>query len=159
MTSENTLHNDELLVAGFPVRSDRYYDRDNHVWLLPMPDGRVRIGLDALNVETTGTLAGLGFLPVGSVLRRGGTYGSLEAAKYVGPLLTPISGIFAAGNEAVLAEPGLVTADPYGAGWLAELEPTDFDAELPLLLHTEAELRSWFSATVTDYRSRGLIAE
>jgi glycine cleavage system H protein len=159
MTSENTLHNDELIVDGFPVRTDRYYDAETHVWMLPMPDGRVRLGLDSLNVETTGTLAGLGFLPVGAVLQRGGAFGSLEAAKYVGPLLTPISGIFVAGNDAAIADPGLITADPYGAGWLAEFEPTDVEMELPLLLFAETDLRPWFSATIADYRSRGLIAE
>lgn len=159
MTSENTLHTDEMLVDSFPVRLDRYYDPETHVWLMPTPAGRVRIGLDSLNVETTGTLAGIGFAEAGTVLRRGESYGSLEAAKFVGPLTSPVSGTVTASNDAVVADPGLVTTDPYGAGWLVELEPADLELELSLLLHSEADVRAWYAETIADYRSRGLIAE
>jgi glycine cleavage system H protein len=148
-----------IKVEGFDVWTDRYYDTGTHVWVVVLPDGVVRVGMDALNVETTGTLAGLEFLPEGTALQRGTPYGTVEAAKFVGPLVSPVTGVVVRGNPAVLDDPGVIERDPYGAGWLAELRPDDLAGELGLLLADPASLRDWMAAEVADYRERGLIAE
>ena len=67
-------------------------------------------------------MAPLAFLSVGEHLKRGEAFGSLEAAKFVGPLTSPLSGPVSAINEAVVADPSLVERDPYGAGWLVEMD-------------------------------------
>lgn len=159
MSAQPSTGADEISVGGFAVRTDRLYDPVTHLWVLPLPDGTVRIGMDALNVETTGTLAGLDFLPEGTPLRRGTPYGTVEAAKFVGPLATPVSSVVVRGNPAVLADPGLIEREPYDAGWLVELRPTDWDGESPVLLSGLTQLRTWMAAEVADYRERGLIAE
>jgi glycine cleavage system H protein len=110
-------------------------------------------------VETAGTLAQLAFLPAGEVVRRGQAFGSLEAAKFVGPLSSPLSGTVLAHNEAVIADPSLVERDPFGEGWLVELEPADPGGELPLLVEGEERLAPWFAAEVEDYRLKGVLAE
>ena len=58
----------------------------------------------------------------------GDPFGSLEAAKFVGPLTAPVSGVIAAVNGAVLADPESVLRDPYGRGWLAEFTVAGPDA-------------------------------
>ena len=108
-------------VAGFGVALDRAYDPVGHFWVSMIGSDRARIGLDALGVETSGTIAQLAFLPVGEHLKRGEAFGSLEAAKFVGPLTSPLSGTVTATNDAVVADPALVERDPYGAGWLVEI--------------------------------------
>jgi glycine cleavage system H protein len=159
MSAQPSTRADEILVAGFPVRTDRHYDPASHLWVLPLPDGVVRVGMDSLNVETTGTLAGLDFLPEGTELRRGTPYGTVEAAKFVGPLATPLTSVLVRGNPAVLVDPGLIEREPYDDGWLVELRPTDWDGESPMLLSGVPELETWMAAEVADYRERGLIAE
>ena len=109
--------------------------------------------MDALGVETSGTIAQLAFLPVGEPLKRGEAFGSLEAAKFVGPLTSPLSGTVAATNDAVVADPALVERDPYGAGWLVEIDLAD-----------PAELGNWSPGADADPRlvrgrGRGLPAE
>jgi glycine cleavage system H protein len=145
-------------VAGFAVALDRAYDPVGHFWVSMVTSTRARIGMDALGVETSGTIAQLAFLSVGEWLKRGDTFGSLEAAKFVGPLTSPLSGTVSATNDAVVADPALVERDPYGAGWLVELdvsEPTEL-AELISGLHP---IRVWFEAEVEDYRLKGVLAE
>lgn len=159
MTAEPQPQVESVTVEGFTLPADRLYDPVTHVWALPMPDGTVRLGLDALSVETTGTLAGLDFLPEGTPLQRGTAYGTIEAAKFVGPLACPLSATFVRGNAAVLADPGLIERDPYGEGWLADVAPTDLDGERVLLLSEPGELLTWLTGEVADYRERGLIAE
>lgn len=145
-------------VAGFPVDLARAYDPDTHLWVLDLGGGRARIGLDALGVETAGTLASLAFVDAGTELLRGEPFGSLEAAKFVGPFLAPASGRVSAVNEAVLADPSLVERDPYDAGWLVEFEATGPAAGGALVSGPEA-VAAWFAAAVEDYRLKGVLAE
>jgi glycine cleavage system H protein len=145
-------------VAGFGVALDRVYDGTGHFWVAMVGPDRARIGMDALGVETSGTLAQLAFLPVGEHCKRGEAFGSLEAAKFVGPLTSPLSGTVAANNDAVVSDPALVERDPYGAGWLIELDLAD-PGELTDLVAGSQEIKVWFEAEVEDYRMKGVLAE
>ena len=118
-------------VAGFEVAVDRAYDPAGHLWVSMIGPDRARIGLDALGVETSGTIAQLAFLPTGEHLKRGEAFGSLEAAKFVGPLASPLTGTVTATNDTVVADPALVERDPYGAGWLVELTVADAGDVMP----------------------------
>lgn len=151
--------NEWVEVSGYRLLLDRAYDPATHVWVQVLGPGRARVGMDPLAVETSGTLAQLAFLPVGSGLVRGEPFGSLEAAKFVGPLSSPLSGTILAHNDAVLVDPGLVEREPFAAGWLIELEPADPGGELPLLVEGEERIVPWFSAEVEDYRLKGVLAE
>ncbi len=145
-------------VAGFNLALDRAYDGAGHFWVSTIDEARVRVGMDALCVETSGTLAQLAFLPVGEHLKRGEAFGSLEAAKFVGPLTSPLSGTVSATNEAVVEDPSLVEREPYGQGWLIELDLAD-PGELAELVSGAHPIRVWFEAEVEDYRMKGVLAE
>ena len=146
-------------VEGFAVALDRAYDPVGHFWVAAAADARrLRIGMDALGVETSGTLAQLAFLPVGAAVERGEPFGSLEAAKFVGPLTSPVSGTVTAHNQAVLSDPSPVDRDPYGAGWLIEVAPAGPGA-LDGLVQGAEVIPGWFAAEVEDYRLKGMLAE
>ena len=145
-------------VAGFGVALDRAYDPAGHFWVAMVGPDRARIGLDALGVETSGTIAQLAFLPLGEHLKRGEAFGSLEAAKFVGPLPSPLSGTVSATNDAVVADPALVERDPYGDGWLVEIDLAE-PGELAELISGSHPIRVWFEAEVEDYRLKGVLAE
>jgi len=145
-------------VAGFQVALDRAYDPAGHFWVSMVAADRARLGLDALGVETSGTIAQLAFLPVGEQLKRGEAFGSLEAAKFVGPLVSPVSGTVVASNDGVVADPALVERDPYGAGWLIEVSMAD-TAELRDLISGSDVVPVWFAGEVEDYRLKGVLAE
>jgi glycine cleavage system H protein len=148
-------------VRGYRLRLDRAYDPDTHLWALVVAPGRVRIGLDPLGVETSGTVAQLAPVPVGTAVRRGEPAGSLEAEKFVGPLPSPVSGTVVAHNDAVVADPGLVHRDPYDDGWILELvvEPSRLDEELPLLVAGADQTVPWFERKLAEYREQGVLAE
>ncbi|HLH69604.1 MAG TPA: glycine cleavage system protein H [Candidatus Dormibacteraeota bacterium] len=145
-------------VSGFLVRLDLAYDPRSRTWLEPIEGGRVRIGLDPVEVEASGTVAALSLPAPGSVVRRGGELGSLEAEKFVGPLLSPVSGTVTAVNDQVLARPSEVDRDPYLA-WLVELAP-DPEVGGPVELVQGADaVRAWFEQVVVEYRQKGVLAE
>lgn len=151
-----------LQVDGFPLALDRLYHPETHMWIaLSGPAGAptARIGMDALGVETSGTLAQLSLPGAGTRLVAGRPFGQLEAAKFVGPLVSPVAGTVTAVNDAVAADPGLAERDPYGEGWLIEARLAGPVREQTGLLADPEEIRQWFAATLADYRLKGVIAE
>jgi len=145
-------------VSGFAVETDLAYDLERHMWVSRQDSGVVRIGMDPLGLETSGTLAQLSFRPDGGVTR-GEPFGSLEAEKFVGPLVSPLSGRILAVNESAMADPGLVERDPYGQGWFIEIAPARLAEELAMLTHGAEAIVEQFGRKIRQYRIEGVLAE
>lgn len=62
---------------------------------------------------------------LGAVLEKGATFGTIEAVKTVSDLFMPVSGKVAEVNPAINDNPEAVNKDPYGAGWLIKIEPSN----------------------------------
>ncbi len=151
-----------LQVDGFPLALDRLYPPGTHMWIaLSGAAGApaARVGMDALGVETSGTLAQLSLPGAGTGLVAGRPFGQLEAAKFVGPLVSPVTGTVTAVNDAVAADPGLAERDPYGEGWLIAARRAGPAAAPAGLLADPEEITRWFTAKLADYRLTGVIAE
>ena len=64
--------------------------------------------------------------------------GSIESVKTVSELYSPVSGTVVSVNETLMDSPELVNGEPYGAGWLVEVEVEgDAGAALERLLTAE----------------------
>ena len=59
---------------------------------------------------------------VGATVSLGDSYGEVESVKAVSDVIAPLSGEVLAVNDKVVSEPETVNEDPYGAGWLVEIE-------------------------------------
>ncbi|HET9091048.1 MAG TPA: glycine cleavage system protein H [Acidimicrobiales bacterium] len=153
----STEHGRQLVeISGYPVRLDLAYFREADLWVEVVAGGRARVGLDPLGAETSGTLAQLALVAAGTAVTRGQPLGSLEAEKFVGPLVAPLTGSVVATNEAVVARPSLVEEDPYGA-WLVEIELAHTE-ELGELVSGE-RVAGYFADRVERYRKEGVLAE
>lgn len=146
-------------IQGFTIRLDRAYHNQHHMWVEVIGADRVRIGMDPLGLETAGTLAQLGFTAPGTAVGRGGEVGSLEAEKFVGPLITPVAGTVVAVNQKALLDPSLVERHPFDQGWMIELEPFDLAADLALLTTGAAAVVAAFEHRIDEYRRDGVLAE
>jgi glycine cleavage system H protein len=118
------------------ARNCRYSDAD--VWA--KRDGnRVRVGLTDYLQQKSGDVAFVNVKSIGTMLEANDELAAIETIKVDLVIPAPLVGKIVAVNDALVAHPELVNSDPYGAGWLAEIEPrnfTDFDA----LLDAEAYL-------------------
>jgi glycine cleavage system H protein len=145
-------------VAGYEFPADRWYEPREHLWIQRGRDGAeglVTIGLDAVAQEALGEVVYVQLVEPGLVLARRDALGSLEAEKMVRPLLAPVSGAVGDVNRAVLGNPRLVNADPYGAGWLVRLRATRWEAEQAELLWGTGPVTAWIEAEVRADRERG----
>ena len=67
---------------------------------------------------------------VGDTFEKGQEFGTLESTKSVSPLFMPVAGTIKAVNEALVDAPEKVNQDPYGEGWLIEIESAEGVSEL-----------------------------
>lgn len=144
--------------GGYALEPDRSYHTVDHTWAKREGD-LVRVGMDDLGQATTGDVAHLALRLVGERVAHGDQLGTVEAQKFVGPLRSPVCGTIVAANETLAADPRLLNTDPYGAGWVALLRPSEHGLEdLEALAHGDAAV-AWFKAEVERYRREGALAE
>ncbi len=103
-----------------------------HEWVRVQGD-RAVIGITAHAAHELGDVVFVDLPQVGAMLKQFSVFGAVESVKAVSDLFSPISGSVLARNEALSTAPEAINADPYGSGWLLEIQLGD-PAELNLLL-------------------------
>ncbi len=101
------------------ARGYRYSDAD--VWAARVGD-RVRVGLTDYLSQKSGDVAFVNLKEVGTVLAANDELAAVETIKVDLVIPSPLPGKIVAVNEALAANPELVNRDPYGEGWVAEIE-------------------------------------
>jgi glycine cleavage system H protein len=117
----------------FRIPAADYLFNENDCWVRTA-DGSARLGISDYMQQR---LTDIGFFTppeTGIKVEQFGELGSVESAKAVFEILSPVSGTVTAVNMAVVDNPGLVNSDPYGAGWLVEVKLDDLDQDRELLL-------------------------
>lgn len=101
-----------------------------HEWLA-VSGKKGKVGITAYAAEQIGDIVFVDLPAVGTKVTAGKSFGVIEAVKSVSELFAPVSGTVVAANDAVGKSPESVAAEPYGGGWLIEIElsnPSEIDA-------------------------------
>lgn len=120
----------------FRVPTDRRYSSEG-IWAQAV-GGRVRLGLTDFLQQRSGDVAFAEIKPQGTLLKVGDEFGTIETIKVNISLTSPASGKVVEVNPATETTPEAVNQDPYGAGWLALLEPSDWTKDQAALLDPQA---------------------
>ncbi len=99
-----------------------------HEWVAPAGEGRVRFGITDHAQDALGDIVFVSLPEAGRALSAGEACGEVESTKSVSDVYCPVAGTVVARNDAVETSPETINADPYGDGWLVELEITDVAA-------------------------------
>jgi glycine cleavage system H protein len=92
-----------------------------HEWVLI--DGEsARIGITDLAQDALGNIVHVQLPKVGQSVQSGASAVEVESSKSVSDIYSPVSGSVVLVNESLATEPGLVNSDPYGSGWLYEVQ-------------------------------------
>jgi glycine cleavage system H protein len=117
------------------VPADLRYSTD-HEWA-KVEGTRIRVGITDYAQDALGDVVYVQVPGVGTAVTAGGTFGEVESTKSVSDIYAPVSGTVVAVNEALADSPQLLNEDPYGEGWICEIEVGD-DADLGALLDAAA---------------------
>ena len=111
---------------------DRRYT-DQHEWALVQgTEGAatvVRVGITDHAQDALGDIVFVQLPEVGAEVAPGNPIGEVESTKSVSDVYSPVAGVVSAVNEALADAPETVNSDPYGAGWLVEVQVTGQDGD------------------------------
>lgn len=108
---------------------DRRYG-STHVWVKPVPMGRLRLGIDAFAAGLLVACRRVSLPAPGTSLARGERLAHLDAYAGLVSLNAPLPCRMQAANTALEDDPEIPIVDPYEAGWLAEVTPAAARSEL-----------------------------
>jgi glycine cleavage system H protein len=119
------------------VPSDLKYTAE-HEWVrITEGSSTVRIGITDFAQEALGDVVYVSLPAVGTTVAGGTAFGEVESTKSVSDIYAPLSGTITARNDSLDAAPETINSDPYGEGWLVEIELAA-DADLGSLLDAAA---------------------
>jgi glycine cleavage system H protein len=142
--TQKTAKDDRSAVSEIPA--DLYYTEE-HEWVQKTGDDTVRVGITDYAQSALGDVVFVQLPDVGAEVTAGESFGEVESTKSVSDLYAPVSAKVVAVNGDLEANPQLVNSDPYGEGWLLELqlEPGSLEDGLAALLDADA-----YRSTVTE---------
>jgi glycine cleavage system H protein len=80
------------------------------------------VGITQFAVDQLTDIIHLELPAVGKQVSAGQTFGEIESVKAASDLYAPVTGEVVAVNDRLVADPGLVTDDPYRAGWMVKIK-------------------------------------
>jgi glycine cleavage system H protein len=114
------------------IPEDLRYSSD-HEWLRTSGEATVQLGITDFAQDSLGDIVFVQMPEPGTTVAPGDAIGEVESTKSVSDIFSPVTGTVTRRNDALDAQPELVNSDPYGDGWMIEIELSD-PAELDELL-------------------------
>ncbi|HEY1179561.1 MAG TPA: glycine cleavage system protein GcvH [Phytomonospora sp.] len=108
-----------------------------HEWIQSTETSAVRVGITHFAQDSLGDIVYVQLPEAGAKVAAGDAVGEVESTKSVSDIYAPLSGTVTARNDALGDTPEQINDDPYGAGWLFEIEPDDV-ADVAALLDADA---------------------
>ena len=105
------------------------YTKD-HEWVEDKGNQRIRFGITDYAQSALGDIVYVQLPKVGELIESGKVCGEVESTKSVSEIFAPVSGKIVEVNQTLDANPETINADPYGSGWIAEVEITSEAADL-----------------------------
>ena len=122
------------------IPSDLRYSGD-HLWARVLGDGStVRVGVTDFAQQSLGDVVDVTPPRLAETVKAGEPCGEIESTKSANDLVAPVSGTVRARHEELADSPDLVNSDPYGEGWIFEVEtdPATLDKQLAALVDPQA---------------------
>lgn len=120
----------------FKVKTGLFYSRDDF-WV-EIRNAHAIIGVSDFLQKARGDVAFLETLDAGTPVKQGEEAGKIETIKATFGIMSPVTGTIVEVNPELEGSSFLINEDPYGAGWIYRIQPTDWENERSILLQPEA---------------------
>jgi len=134
-------------VDDYEVPEGLYYSKE-WTWV-KVEDGKVRIGITDYAQKQLKEIVFADLPRAGDEIVKNEPFGTVESVKSVSDLIAPVSGKVEEVNEEVIDNPGVINEDPYGAGWLILVSPSNLDEDLKTLMSFEESVK-WHKKLIEE---------
>lgn len=93
-----------------------------HEWISELSPTKFRVGITDYAQSALGDIVYIQLPKSGSEVKANSVCGEVESTKSVSEIYAPISGKVVAVNNNLDSNPETINSDPYGAGWIVEIE-------------------------------------
>ena len=115
---------------------------EDHEWIDATADAAagatVKVGITSVATERLGEVVYAELPAVGDTVTAGEPCGEVESTKSVSDLFAPVTGTVTAVNDSVHDDYSIINSDPFGAGWLFEVEVSEVGPLLTAAEYAEA---------------------
>ena len=125
-----------MKVDDYEIRDGLRYTKE-HEWMV-VEEANCRVGVTDYAQKSLHEVVYVDLPQVGKQLKQNEVFGTVESVKAVSEVFSPISGVVTQRNEELVQSPELVNKDPYGAGWIVIVKPSQLDADTKALLTPES---------------------
>mgnify|MGYP002682903628 CR=1 FL=1 len=98
---------------------------DKHEWCRGGNGSTVRVGITDFAADELGDVVYVSLPQVGEEVAADDACAEIESTKSVSDIYSPVSGVVTSVNQLLATAPETINADPYGDGWMFELEVSD----------------------------------
>jgi len=123
----------------------------HHTWTHLERSGKARIGLDDLLLHITGDVSVRYQQEEGAQVKRGDLLAEITQEGKTLPVFSPISGKVVRSNPELEADAALLSADPYGKGWMYKVIPANWKAEVSSY-YLAGEANAWLEDEIRRYK-------
>ena len=134
-------------VKGYKMPEDLYYHKE-HMWV-KVEGNKAICGLTDFAQKLAGEISFIELPEEGDEVEKDSVIGSYETGKWLGKIYAPVSGEITKVNEDVDDDPAIINEDPFGKGWLFEIEMSD-PSELDSLMKGE-DAKNWLLSEIEKH--------
>lgn len=136
----------------YTMPDDLYY-LPEHAWVKLEEDGNVIAGVDDVFQKSVGEIIDTKLPDVGDEVEQGKLCSEIEDfSRRTHKLWSPITGEIIEINDKLSKDPSLLNKDPYGAGWIMRVKPSDLDQDLKNLIYGDALVKWWLKREIIEKR-------
>ena len=123
-------------IKGYDIPDELYY-HEEHSWA--RVDGtKVTVGMNDFFQKEAGDIVFVDLPEEEDDVSQGEVCGKIQSRKWIGKLVSPVSGEIIEINEELEDDTSLINTDPYGEGWIIVIEASDLDSDLGNLIHGDS---------------------
>ena len=141
-------------IQGYNMPDELYFHEENS-WAKVESDGTVRVGMDDFYQKQAGDTTYIDLPFEGDTVSQGETCGKIQSSKWVGKLVSPISGEIVEVNSELENDCRLINKDSYSSGWIMRIKPSNLEEELKKLAHGPETVKKFIEGHIAKAKGGG----
>lgn len=133
------------VIGGYNMPDELYYHPE-HAWVRVEGD-KVKVGMNDMFQSSSGDIVYVDLPFEGDSVEAGDVCGKIQSAKWIGKLVSPVSGEIVEVNQELENDSTLINKSPYDNGWIMVIQPSNLEGDLSKLMKGDA-VKTWLEAEI-----------